>query len=308
MAGHRHESVNTVAMRVGIALPQYVIDVEPGIEVWPAMLSIARRADALGLDSVWLSDHPFVEVPHAAPSGALEPFVAAASLLRATERVHVGTLVASASMRAPGLIGHQFASVDAAGSGRAIAGMGAGWYEPEHRAFGVPLRSFAARAVALEETLDALEAGGGPAVSVLVGGTGRRMLDLAARRADLWNVAWDVGPETFAGLNSRLDDACAAAGRDPATLRRTVGLNVAVGRTDRAIDAAIERLQARAAFLSSIDRPALQRHIVIGTPDRCAAALAAYARCDQVIVALLMRDDVEMLELFASEVVPLLRS
>ena len=294
-------------MRVGIALPQYVVDVAPGRPVWDATLATARRADALGVDSVWLSDHPFVEVPGDDPSGALEPFVVMPALLRATDRVRVGTLVASASMRAPGLVAHQLVTIAGASRGpaRAIAGLGAGWYAPEHRAFGTPLRRFAERVAGMEQTLDAIDAGSG--LDVLIGGTGPAVLDIAARRADVWNVAWDVPPDAFAALNARLDETCALVGREPSSLQRTIGLNVAVGRDDRDIDNAIERLRSRAPFLASIDRPTLENGIVIGTPERCAASIAAYARCDEVIVALLMRDDAEMLSLFARQVAPLLR-
>jgi len=290
-------------MRVGIALPQYRIDVDAGAPVWRSTMQIARLAESLGLDSVWLSDHPFAVGPDGVASGALDPFVAAAALARVTAKTRIGTLVASASMRAPGLVAHQFRTLGAAGPGRMVAGLGAGWYPDEHRAFGAALRPFAERAADLERAVE-LIGSDDRHPEVLVGGTGARILDVAARGAGAWNVAWDPSPEAFAALNASLDERCALAGRDPSTLRRTLGLTVAVGATDADVDAAIERLRTRATFLATVDRATLERSIVVGTPWRCADAIASYARCDEVIVALLLRDDEAMLELFAREVMP----
>ncbi|MCI0347658.1 MAG: LLM class flavin-dependent oxidoreductase, partial [Chloroflexi bacterium] len=142
--------------------------------------------------------------------------------------------------------------------------------------------------------------------SILVGGTGAPILEIAARHADAWNVSWDPRPGGFAASSRRLDEACRRAGRDPASLRRSVGLTVLVGSDSRAIDRAVERLRGRAAFLGGVDRAALAERIIVGTPPECVECIAAYA-ADEVVVALLLRDDPEMLELFATEVAPALR-
>jgi alkanesulfonate monooxygenase SsuD/methylene tetrahydromethanopterin reductase-like flavin-dependent oxidoreductase (luciferase family) len=103
-----------------------------------------------------------------------------------------------------------------------------------------------------------------------------------------------------------VDEACERAGREPSWVRRSVGLTVLVGASDRDIDAAVERLRGRAAFLSGVDRRTLAARIVTGTPQRCAERIASY-QADEVVVALLLRDDPEMLDLFATEVAPLVR-
>jgi alkanesulfonate monooxygenase SsuD/methylene tetrahydromethanopterin reductase-like flavin-dependent oxidoreductase (luciferase family) len=162
----------------------------------------------------------------------------------------------------------------------------------------VPLPAYASRLARLEATIDAL---GAERPRVLVGGTGARLLDLAARRADVWNVSWDVPPDGFAALTRRVDEACERSGRDPVSLGRSVGLSVLVGRNERDLDAAVERLRGRAAFLSGVERGALEERIIAGRPERCVERIAAYA-ADEVVVALLLRDDAEMLELFATEV------
>jgi alkanesulfonate monooxygenase SsuD/methylene tetrahydromethanopterin reductase-like flavin-dependent oxidoreductase (luciferase family) len=293
-------------VKIGTALPQYAIDVSPGDRTWPSALGIARRAEALGLDAVWLSDHPFAIGPDGVASGAFEPISAAAALARGTARIRIGTLVLSSAMRAPGLLAHSFRSLCAIAPARIVAGLGAGWYEPEHRAFGVPLPSYGERIAMLDRTVDALAALGPERPEVLCGGTGARLMELAARAADAWNVAWDVPTGAYSELNRKLDAACERAGRDPRSVARTVGVTVLVAPDERGLDRAVERLRGRAAFLSGVDRASLAERIVCGTPERCAERIAAYG-ADEVVAALLLRDDPEMLELFATEVAPVLR-
>ena len=293
-------------MRIGIALPQYRIDADSR-EPWTAAVEVSMAAERHGLDSVWLSDHPFAVGPDGVASGAIEPLGTAAALARRTARVRIGTLVLSSTMRAPALVAHTFASLERIAPGRIVAGIGAGWYEAEHRAFGLPLPSYGRRVAQLDITARAIAAlGRAQRPAVLVGGTGPPVIELAARVADAWNVAWDLTPDAFGELSEKLDAACANAGRDPATLARTVGLTVAVAADDRGLDDAIGRLRSRASFLSEVDRDALVGRIIAGTPERCAERIAAY-RADEVVVALLLRDDPQMLELFATEVAPRLR-
>jgi len=292
-------------VRIGTALPQYGIDASSG-EAWPLAAEMAARAEALGLDAVWLSDHPFAIGPDGVASGAFEPIAGAAALARRTARIRIGTLVLSSAIRAPGLVAHSFRSLSAIAPGRVVAGLGTGWYEPEHRAFGVPLPSYAQRLGTLERTVDALIALGPERPAVLLGGTGSGLIELAARAADAWNVAWDVTPEAYSELNRKLDAACEGAGRDPRSIARTVGLTVLVAADERGLDDAVSRLRGRAAFLSGVDRRSLAERIVCGTPDRCVERIAAYG-ADEVVAALLLRDDPEMLELFASEVAAKLR-
>jgi alkanesulfonate monooxygenase SsuD/methylene tetrahydromethanopterin reductase-like flavin-dependent oxidoreductase (luciferase family) len=285
-----------VELQVGLALPQYGIDSDG--EIWAAMRRATIFAGAAGL-GVWLSDHPFAVGPDGVPSGALEPLVCAAALRRVVPGVSVGTLVLAGTMRAPALVAHAARTL----GGGLTLGLGGGWYEAEHRAFGVALPSYEERVARIAAVLDAL---GDVRTRVLVGGTGERVLELAARRADVWNVAWDLPPDAFARLNRRLDEACARAGRDPERVARSVGVTVLVAEDERGLDRSVERLRGRAPFLRDLDRRALAEKIVCGTPEVCAERLAAYG-ADEIVAALLLRDDSEMLQLFAERVVPLLR-
>ena len=291
-------------MRIGLALPQYEVDRDTGAaSILETAAAMARRAEALGLDGVWVSDHPFAVAPDGTMSGALEPLVLLAALARETSKIELGTLVLAATMRSPGLVAH---SARRLAPGRLVVGVGTGWYEPEHRAYGIELPGYGERIARVEATFEALRALASERPSILAGGTGPRMIELAARYADVWNVSWDAPSDGFALVSRRMDDACDRAGREPSSIRRSVGLTVLVGASDRDLDVAVERLRGRAAFLSVVDRDALAGKIVIGTPQRCAERIAAY-QADEVVVALLLRDDPEMLDLFATEVAPVIR-
>jgi alkanesulfonate monooxygenase SsuD/methylene tetrahydromethanopterin reductase-like flavin-dependent oxidoreductase (luciferase family) len=210
---------------------------------WPEMLTRVCETEALGFDGLFLVDHFYglfdVDQPtHEAYTmlGALAPF---------THRLRLGVLVCGNTYRNPAFLLKQAMTVDHISGGRVDFGVGAGWLEREHEAFGWDYPSAKERvdqfAEALEiwemlqrqdrttyegvhyQLLDApfepksLQPGGLP---VLIGGSGPRMMRLIARHADIWN---GIGtPEEAAALNRRIDEACAAEGRDPATLARSI--------------------------------------------------------------------------------------
>lgn len=257
-------------MRFGLALPQYGFSLEDGQPVdFEVAASWAERAEDLGFDSVWLSDHFFYSFARyggdPTPIEALEPMTTLAGLATRTARVRLGTLVLCSSFRHPSLLAKMAATIDALSGGRLDLGLGAGWLEQEFDAFGFPFGTVADRFATLEETLGVLAAlrSDGPAtyegrtvrlhdarvlprparnVPVWLGGKGGpRLLNLAARFADGWNVVWRIEPADYAERAAAAREACASIGRDPATLRLSVGLHAIVGETERAAVAAFER-------------------------------------------------------------------
>ena len=210
---------------------------------WPELLARTRETEALGFDGLFLVDHFYglfdvMDPTHEAYSmlAALAPF---------TQSLRLGVLVCGNTYRNPAFLLKQAVTVDHISGGRVDFGVGAGWTEREHEAYGWPFPSARERvdrfAEALEiwdrlqheerttyegqhyQIVDApfepkpLQR---PRMPVLIGGSGPRMLRLAARHADIWNA---VGtPDEGGALNQRLDAACEAEGRDPATLVRTV--------------------------------------------------------------------------------------
>jgi F420-dependent oxidoreductase-like protein len=210
---------------------------------WPELLARTRETEALGFDGLFLVDHFYGLFDVMDPTH--EAYTMLAALAPFTLSLRLGVLVCGNTYRNPAFLLKQAVTVDHISGGRVDFGVGAGWTEREHEAYGWPFPSARERvdrfAEALEiwdrlqqderttyegqhyQILDApfepkpLQR---PRMPLLIGGSGPRMLRLAARRADIWNA---VGtPDEGGALNQRLDAACAAEGRDPASLVRTV--------------------------------------------------------------------------------------
>jgi probable F420-dependent oxidoreductase len=263
-------------MRFGLALPQYGFSLPGGQEIgFGDTVAWARRAERLGFDSVWLSDHFFYSFARygadPAPIAAIEPMTALAGIAAVTARVRLGTLVLCAPFRHPALLGKMAATIDRISGGRLDLGLGAGWLEEEFEAFGFPFGTVAERFDTLEGTLAALselQSGraatyDGPTatlrdarllpapvhgrVPVWVGGKGGpRLLRLAARYADGWNAVWRIDADDYAKRVTAAREACELVGRDPATFHFSVGLYSLVGKDEREARSLFER--GRAAF------------------------------------------------------------
>ena len=206
-------------MRFGLALPQYGFSLPGGEVGLDTTAGWARRAEELGFDSVWVSDHFFYTFSRyggdPTPIPAVEPMTALAALATMTSRVRLGTLVLCAPFRHPALLAKMAMTIDRLSGGRLDLGLGAGWLREEFDAFGLPFGSIGDRFTALEDALAALAAlqsgdGAdyeGPTVTlrdasmlpgpvnghipVWVGGKGGpRLLRLIAAHADGWNVVW----------------------------------------------------------------------------------------------------------------------
>jgi len=235
-------------VRVGVQLPEVEREVR-----WPEVLDMARAVEATGFDSVWVGDHLLFRDPGLPVRGPWEAWSMLAALAAATERVQLGPLVACTAFHNPAVLAKQAAAVDEVSGGRLILGLGAGWNEPEFRAFGLPFdhrvdrfeEAFAIiRGLLREGAVDfegryhqakecvllppSARPGGPP---MMLGTTGPRMLRLTAAHADGWN-AWFTsfgnGPEGLEPLLARVDEACTEAGREPSTLERSVALLVQV--------------------------------------------------------------------------------
>ena len=215
---------------------------------WPDIRTFAEHAEAAGLDSVWVCDHFFGSMPGAPPEGVHEAWTLATALAAATKRVEVGQLVTCATYRNPGLLAKMAVTADAVSGGRLVLGLGAGWHDTEYEAFVYPTDHRVSR---LEEFLEIVVpllhgetvsfAGRHHRVAdavllpppdrripLLVAGNGPRILGLTARYAEAWNTAWFAGPdERLRERVAALETALGEEGRDPSTLRRTVGMYIA---------------------------------------------------------------------------------
>jgi alkanesulfonate monooxygenase SsuD/methylene tetrahydromethanopterin reductase-like flavin-dependent oxidoreductase (luciferase family) len=253
----------TARLRLGFQVwSQYV--------TWPELMAIGRDIDELGFDELWSNDHL---LPQAAGGvgelGRLDgPVFEGWSVLFGwaglTSRARMGCLVTGAGYRNPGLSVKIATALDHATGGRAVLGLGAGWFEREHQAFGFAFPPLGQRLDRMGEAaaicrglLDgssvtyqgdwftAVDARNDPPplqprLPIAVGGSGeKRTLRIVAEYADIWNADQD-DPESFRRRNQILDEHCRVVGRDPASIERTAGLAAPCIRATR--DEAVEAL------------------------------------------------------------------
>jgi F420-dependent oxidoreductase-like protein len=274
---------------------------------WPELAETARRIEGLGFGSLWANDHFYPPTGAAAatpdaPAGPfLEGWMTLAGFAGVTDRISLGILVSGAGYRNPGLLVKMATAADHLSGGRMTLGLGAGWHEREHRAFGFDFPSLGDRISRMEEhaaairrlldgeevTVDGRFVRMDRAVNLpppiqehlpfLIGASGeRRSLRIVARYADVWNGEGD--PATFAHKNRVLDEHCRAVGRDPAAIRRTVGAAPVFIRDTRA--AAIEGSAALFTLVGMAPIEAREMAAAspfVGPETQVRAALAAYA-------------------------------
>ncbi len=260
-------------MRIGLALPQYDYSV-PGRDplTFDTIVEHALLAERVGFDSLWCSDHLFLDIAKYGgsdePRGVFDPIVTLAALAREVPRVRLGTLVLLEALRSATVLAKNLASLDQVSGGRLDVGLGAGWYEPEYAAVGTSMPSPGVRLARLREAVEVVRGllGGGPlsfegkyhvaqgAVNlppaiqqptppVFVGGKGDRLLALAAELADGWNTCWVWTPENYAERLRVLGQACEAVDRDPATVWRSLGLYALVGEDQHDLERRYERMR-----------------------------------------------------------------
>lgn len=306
---------------------QYCIFTEPQQGAsYDDQLAFAQAADRLGFDGFFRSDHYLRGSAGAGLPGPTDAWTTLAGLARETSRVRLGTLVSSVTFRQPGILAIQVAQVDAMSGGRAELGLGAGWFEREHEAYGIPFP--ARRFDLLEEQLEVITglwstalgdtysfAGDhytltdAPAlpkpvqarVPVIIGGNGpRRTPALAARFATEFNLGFPPLDDIPARV-ARAHAACERIGRDPATLSLSLAMSTFAG----AGDAEIERRAARAGRSLGQVRDGIN---IVGGPDEIAERMARYAELgiDRVYLQLLDLQDVDHVEYLGTEVLPLL--
>lgn len=214
---------------------------------WPELLARTRESEALGFDGLFLVDHFFGLKDVADPTH--EAYTMLAALAPFTQNIRLGIMVSGNSYRNPALLLKQAVTVDHISGGRVDFGVGAGWLEREHEAYGFPFPSARERVDRFAEALEIWDKLQGqerttyegdhyrlldapfepkslqqPRLPLLIGGSKPRMLRLVARHADIWNTVGS--PDEAGALNRRLDQICEEAGRDPASLVRAVSPSI----------------------------------------------------------------------------------
>jgi F420-dependent oxidoreductase-like protein len=289
------------------------------------LLAVARRTEETGYDAFFRSDHYLAMGGDGLP-GPTDAWVTLAGLARETSRIRLGTLMTAATFRLPGPLAISVAQVDQMSGGRVELGIGSGWFDAEHTAYGIPFPELGERFDRYEEQLAVITglwstppgetfdfAGehyrltGSPAlpkpvqaggIPVLVGGSGaRRTPRLAARYAQEFNVPFMSAAENarlFAGVRA----ACAEIGRDPSSMTYSAALVLCVGRDEAEL--------ARRAAAIGRDVDELRENGLAGTPAEAVDKLGGYAEAGATRVYLQVLDlaDLDHLDLVAAEVAP----
>ena len=290
---------------------------------YAAQLAVAQRAEALGFDGFFRSDH-FLAMGVDGLPGPTDSWVTLGALARETSRLRLGTMVTSATFRLPGPLAIAVAQVDEMSGGRVELGIGAGWFEAEHRAYGIPFPSVGERFDRLEEQLEIVtglwstpvgerfsfagthytltDSPGLPKpvqqpVPIIIGGSGpKRTPRVAARFAAEFNCLF-IPPDEARARYRRVADACAEIGRERPPIW-SIMLPFAVGRDDAEVK---HRAAARGADLDD-----LRRAGVAGSPEEAVDAIGRYAEAGAQRVYLQAIDlaDLDQLELIGAEVRP----
>lgn len=248
----------TRPLRVGLQLPE----VERVVR-WPEYLDLARCAEHVGFDSIWVGDHLLYRGDGGPERGPWEAWTLLAALATATSRVTLGPLVACTAFHPPAVLAKMAATVDELSGGRLVLGLGSGWNEPEFRAFGLPFdhrfsrfadafpivrdlvrgqRSshLGAHSTTEDAVLVPTSAREGSTIPLMIGSTGRRMLEATLGDVEIWNT-WFTEfantPEGFARLNARVSEIAAQVGRPPDEIERSACVLVVVdhGSTERQV-------------------------------------------------------------------------
>jgi F420-dependent oxidoreductase-like protein len=289
------------------------------------LLAVARRTEETGFDAFFRSDHYLTMGGEGLP-GPTDAWLTLAGLARETERIRLGTLVTAATFRLPGPLAISVAQVDQMSGGRVELGIGSGWFEAEHTAYGIPFPELGERFDRFEEQLAVITGlwstpagqtfdfegahyrlAGSPAlpkpvqdggVPVLIGGSGKKRTPaLAARYATEFNVPF-ASAEDNARLFAGVREACEEAGRDPGSMIYSSALVVCVGRDEAEF--------ARRAEAIGREPDELRSNGVAGTPAEAVETLGRYAEAGAQRVYLQVLDlaDLDHLDLVAAEVAP----
>jgi alkanesulfonate monooxygenase len=295
---------------------------------YDTLLAAAQAAERAGFSGFFRSDHYLKMGGVSGLPGPTEAWATLAGLARDTHSIRLGTLVSPATFYRPGPLAITVAQVDAMSGGRVDLGFGCGWYEAEHKAYGLPFPSLGERFDRMEEYLEqitglwATEVGATyshqgrfhtfvdspalpkpvqrPGPPIIVGGRGQtRTPFLAARFAAEFNLAFCSTDQLAAGI-ARVDDACERQGRDPGTLVHSVALVLCLGTSETEVE-------RRAAAIGRAPDE-LRQNGAAGTVDEVVAKLARYvdAGAQRLYLQVLDLDDLDHIALAGAELIPAL--
>ncbi len=302
---------------------------------WDQWLALAGACEQHGLEGLFRSDH-YLSVMGRRERGSLDAWATLAGLAARTSRIRLGTMVSPATFRHPSVLAKMVVTVDHISGGRVELGLGAGWHQDEHTAYGFDLPPIEQRMALLAEQLEVINLQWSqqavdfqgkhyrlegldalpkplqrPRPNLIVGGAaGPRGVALAARWADEYNTTFAGTVEECRRRRQRLEAAWAAAGRDPDTLCFSLMIGCVIGR-DRG-----ELLERAGRMLESTGRGGSPEELIassagsriVGTTEQAVEQLRAFeaAGVQRVMLQHLVHDDLDMVALIGEALVPAL--
>jgi alkanesulfonate monooxygenase SsuD/methylene tetrahydromethanopterin reductase-like flavin-dependent oxidoreductase (luciferase family) len=278
-----------------------MIEGQEGVS-WEQWLALAETAERAGLEGLFRSDH-YLSIVRGGQAGSLDAWATLAALAARTERLRLGTMVSPVTFRHPALLAKSAVTVDHVSHGRVEVGIGAGWYEAEHAAYGFDFPPMSERVAELRAQIETIvrhwtEADDvwpkpvqQPYPPLIIGGAAKRgTVEPAVRLATEYDTSF-ADPETCRERRRVLDEACERAGRDPASLP----LSVMTGCLVAADEGTLRQRVARFRELTG-DEPRPQ--LVVGTIEQAAERLREYedAGVSRMYLQHLVHEDVAMVE------------
>jgi F420-dependent oxidoreductase-like protein len=310
-----------------------MIEGQEGV-TWDQWVAIAQACEEHGFDRLFRSDH-YLSFGHPTEWGTLDAWATVAALATRTERIRLGTLVSPATFRHPSVLAKTVVTADHVSGGRVELGMGAGWFEREHRAYGFDFPPNRERLDILAEQVeivhrlwdrdeDEVTFDGAhyhlegvsslpkpiqdPHPPLILGGQGGpRSVALAAQWADEYNTH-NRPPEELNELRRRLDGACEAIDRDPATLPMSLMTGTLIGSDQADLEARAQRLMEKTGQTGDVGAFLAERRPgeITGTVDQALAQLAAFtdAGVTRVMMQHLLHEDLDFLALVGQGIIP----
>jgi len=295
---------------------------------WQQLLETWKEAEKAGYDSAWVFDH-LMPITGGKDDSCLEAWTLLAALAAQTQTIRVGVLVTGNTYRNPALLAKMATTVDHISQGRLNLGLGAAWFEPEHRAFGFPFYTAGERAERLGEALEVITrmwSGDRPSFTgkyyslheapvapkpvqlphppIVVGGQGKKwIMPLVARYANGWNAPIGISP---AGVKERVEiirAECTRIGRSPCDIEVSVFLPL-INISNLPLAGAATRLGARAVVSSKV-----AKNLLAGSAEDIVAQIQHFvdAGATHIIIYLRPPFDIELMRRFAAEVIPAFR-
>lgn len=302
---------------------------------WDRWRRIADAVERSGFESLWRSDHLF-SLFGVADRPGLDCWPSLTYLATATRRIRFGPLVCPITFRYPAMTAREAAAVDVLSGGRLDLGLGAGWHDGEHQAFGIPYPGVGERVRRLDEAIQVIHAlwTGGPArfegkyyrldggtawpkpvqrrrIPLIIGGKGPKVLEVTARYADEWNCG---GAQTPAGVRERtatLEAACRRVGRDPKTIRRSWMGGILIGENGAALERRAKVVQEYVVTRAAIQPAKLPQELrdagwLVGAPEEIAAQMGALTAegISRFNLQFFTLDDLDAVHLIGERVIP----